>query len=108
MSCGAGCRHSLDLTLLWLWRRPAATAPVRPLAREPLSAVKDKKTKKKTRKTKAIIGKAVFVFYFALAVENKVSSLMAQQVKDLVLSLLWFGSLLWCVFDPWPKKFHLP
>ena len=24
------------------------------------------------------------------------------QVKNLVLSLLWFG------FDPWPKNFHMP
>ena len=32
---------------------------------------------------------------------------MAQQVKELVLSLLWFGSLLWCEFDPWPEKFYM-
>ena len=30
MSCGVGCRNSLDLVLLWLWRRLAATAPIRP------------------------------------------------------------------------------
>ena len=35
MSCGIGRRHSSDLVLLWLWRRPAATAPIRPLAWEP-------------------------------------------------------------------------
>ena len=35
MSCGVGFRHVLDLALLWLWRRPAATVPVRPLAWEP-------------------------------------------------------------------------
>ena len=28
-------RRSLDLALLWLWRRWAATAPIRPLAWEP-------------------------------------------------------------------------
>ena len=27
MSCGVGHRLGLDLTLLWLWRRPAAVAP---------------------------------------------------------------------------------
>ena len=27
-----GLRHSLDLALLWLWHRPAAAAPVWPLA----------------------------------------------------------------------------
>ena len=30
------------------------------------------------------------------------SSLVAHQVEDLVLSLLWFGWLLWCMFNPWP------
>ena len=34
MSCGVGHRCSLDLALLWLWLRPAATAPIRPLAWE--------------------------------------------------------------------------
>ena len=28
MSCGVGCRHGSDLVLLWLWRRPAAGAPI--------------------------------------------------------------------------------
>ena len=35
MSCGVGCRLGSDLALLWLWRRLAATAPIRPLAWEP-------------------------------------------------------------------------
>ena len=30
---------------------------------------------------------------------------MVQQIKDLVLSLLWFGLLLWCRFSPRPGKF---
>ena len=34
MSGGVGCRHVSDLALLWLWRRPAITAPIRPLAWE--------------------------------------------------------------------------
>ena len=33
---------------------------------------------------------------------------MAQQVKDLVLSLLWLWLLLWCRFDPWPGNFCMP
>ena len=37
-SCGAGCRRGSDLMLLWLWRRPAATAPIGLLAWEPLYA----------------------------------------------------------------------
>ena len=34
MSCGVGQRHSSDLALLWLWCRPAAVGPIRPLAWE--------------------------------------------------------------------------
>ena len=34
MSCGVGCRHGLDPTLLWLWWRPAVAAPIGPLAWE--------------------------------------------------------------------------
>ena len=35
MSCGVGRRHGSDPALLWLWWRPAAAAPIRPLAWEP-------------------------------------------------------------------------
>ena len=35
MSCGVGRRRGLDPALLWLWRRPVATDPIRPLAWEP-------------------------------------------------------------------------
>ena len=55
MSCGVGHRHSSDLVLLWLWRRPAATILIKPLAWEPSYAMgvalKRQKTKKK-KKTK--------------------------------------------------------
>ena len=39
MSCGVGCRSSLDPVLLWLGHRPVAIAPIRPLAWEPPHAV---------------------------------------------------------------------
>jgi len=39
VSCGVGFRCGSDPALLWLWRRPAATAPIRPLAWEPPFAV---------------------------------------------------------------------
>ena len=35
VSCGVGCRHCSDPVLLWLWCRPAATAPIGPLAWKP-------------------------------------------------------------------------
>ena len=56
-SWGVGCRHSLDLAFLWLWCRPVATAPIRPLAWEPpyasgaaLEKAKRQKKKKKRKK----------------------------------------------------------
>ena len=39
MSCGVGHRLGSDPALLWLWRRPVATAPIRPLAWEPPHAM---------------------------------------------------------------------
>ena len=54
MSCGIGRRRSSDLVLLWLWRWPAATALICPLAWEP-PYVADVALKKKTKnKTKLI------------------------------------------------------
>ena len=60
MSGGVGCRHSLDPALLWLWCRPVATAPIRPLAWEPPCAAgaaqemakRQKKKEKKEKKEK--------------------------------------------------------
>ena len=51
MSCGVGHRRGLEPVLLWLWRRPVAMTPIRPLAWEPPYAVgaaleKAKKKKK--------------------------------------------------------------
>ena len=52
-----GPRRGSDPELLWLWRRPAAIAPIRPLAWEPPYAVgaalekaKRQKNKKKNKK----------------------------------------------------------
>ena len=52
MNCAVGHRRGLDPALLWLWRRLAATAQIRPLAWDPPHAVgvglkrqKDKKIK---------------------------------------------------------------
>ena len=52
MSCGVGRKCSLDLVLLWLWRRPMAIAPIRTLAWEPpyvVGVTLKKKTKKKEK-----------------------------------------------------------
>ena len=50
MSCGVGHRHGLDPTLLWLWRRPAATAQIGPLAWEPPYAAGTALAKAKRKK----------------------------------------------------------
>ena len=52
MSCSIGCRRGSDPTLMWLWRRLVATAPIEPLAWEPPHAMgaaleKTKRQKKK-------------------------------------------------------------
>ena len=44
---------------------------------------------------------------FFLKVNICGSSLVAQQVKEPALSLLWLGLLLRCGFDPWPRNFHM-
>ena len=61
VSCGVGLRHGSDPTLLWLWRRPGATAPSRPLAWEPPYAAGAalEKTKKKKKKRKHILHKII-------------------------------------------------
>ena len=52
MSCGVGHRCSLDPALLWLWCRPAAVGPIRPLAWElPYAVGKALKRKKKKEYT---------------------------------------------------------
>ena len=48
MSWGVGHRRSSDSALLWLWCRPVATAPFRPLAWEtPYAMIVALKCKKK-------------------------------------------------------------
>lgn len=54
VSRGVGCRHGLDLVLLWLWCRPAGVAPIRPTAweRPQVTGAPLKKAKKKKKKEK--------------------------------------------------------
>ena len=52
VSCGVGCRHGSDPALLRLWRRPVATAPIRPLAWEPPYAVGAAQEKAKRQQQK--------------------------------------------------------
>ena len=52
LSCGVGRRRRSDPMLLWLWCRPAAVAPIGPLAWEPPYALKRPKKQKQTDKKK--------------------------------------------------------
>ena len=56
MSSGIGHRRGFDLVLLWLWRRPVATALIQPLAWEPPYAsdlaLKRQKQTNKNKKSK--------------------------------------------------------
>ena len=62
MSCGVGCRCGSDPKLLWLWRRPAAVALIRPLAWEPpyASGAALEDTKKRKKCMKGLLGLAGF------------------------------------------------
>ena len=51
MSCGVGCRHSLDSTSLWLWCRPAAATSISTQAWE-LPYATGVALKKKSKKKK--------------------------------------------------------
>ena len=54
VSCGVGHRCGSNMALLWLWRRPAAVVPIRPLAWEPPYAA-DAALKNKNKQTKNIL-----------------------------------------------------
>ena len=53
MSCGVDHRQGSDLALLWLWHRPATTAPIGPPVWEPPYALGAalKRQKKKPKKS---------------------------------------------------------
>ena len=60
-----GRRCGLDLALLWLWCRPAATALIRPLAWKPPYATGAalKREKEKKKKEKQQKQQQTFIFY---------------------------------------------
>ena len=62
VSCGVGHRCGLDPSLLWLWHRLAATAPIRPLAWEPPYAMGAALDKAKKKKRNQCYSKSFFFF----------------------------------------------
>ena len=83
MSCGVGRRHSLDGEWLWLWCRPAATAPIGPPSWEPPHATG---VALKSKKIKIKIGDPVVAQWLTNPTRNhEVAGLipgLAQWVKD--------------------------
>ena len=63
MSCGVGRRCSSDPALLWLWHRPEAKAPIRPLAWEPPYAEGAALEKAKRKKKKNLMPFAITFFF---------------------------------------------
>ena len=84
MSCGVGGRRGLDPALLWLWCRPAAAAPIRPLAWE--SPYTTGAALKKDKKKKELFGVPVMAQGLTNLTKNHevVGSIpgLAQWVKD--------------------------
>ena len=78
MSSGVGCRCGLDPALLWLWNRPVAIAPIRPLdwespyamgaALEKAKRQKKKKEKKEKEKFHLATVKPMFLYAHLLQI----------------------------------------
>ena len=71
-----GRRCGLDPALLWLWRRLAATAPIRPLAWEPPYAegVAPKRQKTKKKKKSCLKNKCIILFMCKALKESQIGS----------------------------------
>ena len=69
---GVGRRHGSNLALLWLWRRPAATAPIGALAWEPPCAAGAALKRQKKKKLKVVGNIIIWWFYPWLKAVGKV------------------------------------
>jgi len=111
VSCGVGCRRGSDPALLWLWRRPVATAPIRPLAWEPPYAAgaaqeiakrQKKKKKKKREKTVHRMGENICRYRILIVAQQKQTRLVSMRMQVQYLALLsglriWHCCELWCL-----------
>ena len=81
--CGVGSRRSSDPSLLWLWRRPAATARIWPLAWEPPNATGAALEKDKRQKTKK--KKKNFLLELSIRLKKKIYNLYIHQLQVLLV-----------------------
>ena len=86
MSCGVVCRCGLDLALLWLWRRPAAIASIRPLAWEPphVAGVAIKRQKKKKKKRKCYCKVIKICLHVSTYSSNSVYDMAQEHIHEKV------------------------
>ena len=89
MSCSVGYRHGSDTTLLWLWCRLAATAPVRPLAWAPPYAM-GAALKRHTHKKE----KYVSDYFSKLFIPIK----KKYNAEHLLLNYYWFSVVTLCFY----------
>ena len=80
MSCSVGCRSSSDLVWLGLGRRPAAIAPIRPLAWEPPYAVGEALK----------INKIKFSTFSHLGIQGSVRLISQWKSTGIEVSMHWF------------------
>ena len=73
-----GRRLGLDPTLLWLWRRPVAMAPIRPLAWEPPYAMGAALEKAKRQK--------IFFFFLFRAVPMAYGSSWTRDLTQAIVA----------------------
>ena len=100
MRCGVGCRRDSDPLLLWLWRKPVATALIRPLAWKPPyamgAALEKVKRQKKEKRKKERKEKSWCSFHSARCSECNFSFFAFQDcyiMRDMVMKTL--GIALW-------------
>ena len=85
MSYGVGCRRGLDPALLWLWRGPAATAMIGPLAWEPPyaagAALEMQKDQKKINISQFSLKVSLAIKYVLLLYPQYFGQVMFQEHK---------------------------
>ena len=99
MSCGVGHRRGSDPMLLWLWCRPAATAPIGPLAWEPPyaegAAQEIAKRPKKKKKIYQVFGISLFSSRLCMSRKNLpfFASLALFFLCPVTITLLFFNKI---------------